>query len=237
MITTVYRENSEDLNQAALEVLVSSISDTLRTKDNAVLAIPGGRSIKGLWDLLAEKKNYERIDWQKVHVFMADERAVPPTHEDSNYLLAKKSFLDNLLGEGVLPERNVHPLPYDKAKPDMGASDYTAELKKVGGEVDVIILGAGEDGHVGALYPNHHSVKNESVGYIAMNDSPKPPAERTTMSRRLMLSANTALVMFIGEGKREAYEKFNAGDAIVECPARLVKQIGNAYVLTNLMRT
>lgn len=224
MTTVIYRNSVEELAKEAASILASAVDRILSQKDGVVLAIPGGRSVQPLWKLLAE----EKMPWDKVHIFMADERIVPPTHPDSNYKLAYDFFLKRLIDLQKLPQENIHPF-----SPEIGNGSYYAELKKFGGKADIIILGVGEDGHVGALYPNHHSIRDDSEGYIAMNDSPKPPAERVTMSCRLMQKADTALLLFIGEGKREAYEKFKSGDDATECPARLAKKIRNAYVMTD----
>ncbi len=230
MKAAIYRENADELAKEGVSILASAIKRILHKKKSVVLAIPGGRSVQPIWKLLADET---RISWKSVHIFMADERIVPPSHEDSNYRLAYDFFLKRLVDERRLPLKNLHPFA-PKEIDGKGSGSYYDELKKVGGKPDVIILGAGEDGHVGALYPGHHSVKNDAEGYIAMDDSPKPPAERITMSRKLMAAADTALLLFIGEGKRDAYLKFKAGDDIIDCPARLVKKVGNAYVLTDL---
>ena len=183
-----------------------------------------------MWKLLANETN---IPWEKVHIFMADERVVRPTHKDSNYKLAYDTFLKSLIACGKLPKKNVHPFTPKKSK-DKGSNNYYNELKKLGGKPDILILGVGEDGHVGALFPNNHSIKNNAQGYIIIDDSPKPPSDRITMSRRTMLTAKTAILLFIGENKREAYKKFLAGNKVVECPARLAKQIKRSYVLTTI---
>ena len=60
---------------------------------------------------------------------------------------------------------------------------------------------------MGALYPHHHSIVDKHHGFIVMDDSPKPPPERMTSSLSLMQTADAALILFVGEAKREAYEK------------------------------
>lgn len=164
---------------------------------------------------------------------MADERIVPKTDKDSNYKLAYDTFIKALIAKGKLSKGNVHPFTPKKSK-DKGSGDYYNELKKFGGKPDILILGVGEDGHVGALYPNHPSIKNNSKGYITLDDSPKPPSERMTMSRNTMLGAKTVILLFIGNAKKHAYEKFKNGKDVVDCPARLAKKIKKVYVITNL---
>ena len=228
MVTTIFKEDIEELSRAAVEILVAEINKLLEQKEQIILVIPGGRSVAALWNLLADE---QRIPWSKVQVFLVDERVVPPTHADSNYKLDHDLFLKKLMDSGQLPKENVHPFnPEDNE--DKVSINYNEELKKYG-KPDIIILSSGEDGHVGALYPNH-SVKNEAEGYIVMDDSPKPPPVRMSMSRKTMLAATAALLFFVGQGKKDAYEKFKQGDDIIECPARLVKQIKDSYVLTDL---
>jgi len=229
MVTIIHKEDSEELAKTAVDILAEAVNKLLRQQGQVILAIPGGRSVVAIWKLFV---NEDRIPWNNVHIFMADERVVPPDHEDSNYKLAFEMFLQKLIDTKKMPKENVHPFT-PKETEDKGSS-YNDELNKFGGKPDILILSSGEDGHVGALYPNHHSVKNDSDGYIVMDDSPKPPPVRMTMSRKTMLTAKTVLLLFIGKAKHEAYEKFNSGDDIIECPARLVKQIKDSYVLTDL---
>ena len=91
-----------------------------------------------------------------------------------------------------------------------------------------MLLSAGEDGHVGALFPRHHSVEDRHHGFIVMDDSPKPPPGRMTSSLSLMQTASAAVLIFAGEAKREAYARFNDTSCpVADCPAKLVLAIGD----------
>ena len=96
-------------------------------------------------------------------------------------------------------------------------------------------MSSGEDGHVAALYPNHHSIRNDSDFFLSMRDSPKPPKDRMTMSRKLLTKSKIVILLFFGEIKEDAYRKFLDGNIDVDsCPAKLVLSIKDSYVLTNL---
>lgn len=226
MIKTIYNDNLDELNRAGVDVIAAEINKILEQQKQVVVAIPGGRSVVGIWDIIAGKKD---IPWNKVHIFMADERI---DVQYSNYRLAF-SFLKKLVEAKKLPAQNIHPFKPEDSK-YKGSVNYYNELKIFGGKPDLLILGVGEDGHVGALYPNHHSIRNDAEGYITMMDSPKPPPGRVSLSRKTMLSAKAAILLFFGEEKRNAYRNFRTGNDIVSCPARLAKRIDNVYVLTNL---
>jgi len=221
----------EELEQEAANIIEQNIKSLLKDQDQVVFAIPGGRSVAGIFNNLKEKD----IPWDKIHIFMVDERMVSITDKDSNYKLAKESFLDYLVSEKQLPKENIHPFEVDK-----GIEDYEAQLKEVGSKYDIVLLSSGEDGHIGALYTKDASGKKGSVNdnseyFLTMDNSPKDPPNRMTMSKKLLLRSKVAILLFFGEAKREALNKFK--DEKIDpnsCPAKLVHSIKDSYALTDL---
>ena len=163
----------EKIGKKVADILAEAISKTIRNKDQVVVAFPGGRSVAAVFDVLKEKE----IDWNNVHLFMVDERMVKLDNEDCNFKLLK----EELIGHINIPEENVHPFMVEE-----GIKAYEEELKKVGGKFDIVLLSSGEDGHIAGLYPKHHSIKDESDYFITMDDSPKPPKDRMSSSRKLI---------------------------------------------------
>ena len=56
------------------------------------VALAGGSTPLPLYRLLATSPLRERIPWSRVHLFWGDERAVPPTHPESNYGAAHREL-------------------------------------------------------------------------------------------------------------------------------------------------
>ena len=221
-------QSREEVEARALEILKLAIIELLKTKSIINLAVPGGRSVSGIFKLLAKDAS---IPWEKIHLFMVDERLVSINDPLSNYKLVE----DNLVSQIDIPKNNLHPFILGENLEDYGVREYQAELMKNGGKYDIIILSSGEDGHVGALYPNHHSINNESDYYLAMNDSPKPPPKRMTSSLKLLSGAKYAIILFLGEAKKQAYNNYlDKNLSISDCPAKLVDKISNSYLLTDL---
>ncbi|MGM5481937.1 MAG: 6-phosphogluconolactonase [Nanobdellota archaeon] len=230
MVEYFHFEDKEETYNACADVIAEAIGDLLGVKEKVILAVPGGRNVANVFRNLKKKQ----LPWNKIHLFMVDERFVDFEEKDSNYRILKDNLVDPLLAHDKLPGSSLHPFVYEPEEDDRGVKDYEEELKAVGGKFDIVLLSAGEDCHVGALYPNHHSIQSEADYFITMNDSPKLPAERMSASRKLLQRSQVALLMFIGEGKKQAYESFNDKSASVEdCPAKLIDTIGNAFIFTD----
>jgi 6-phosphogluconolactonase len=232
MVNIIHTRSKESVANSASEKLIGAISALAREKEHVTIALCGGRNVQGIFEQMLKAK---RVNWKKVHLFVVDERLVEITDEESNFLLMKKFLIDPLIVRGDLPKENAHPFIYEPARPDKGVIAYERELHKYGGRFDIVLLSAGEDGHIAGLYPNHHSVADESNYFLTMTDSPKPPKERMTTSRRLLLHSKVAILLFVGDAKREAYNKFR--DMTVhhfDCPAKLVNGITESFVITDL---
>jgi len=226
-MTEIIKASKPELAAKAAEIIKDSVVKLLKLQDQVVLAVVGGRSVGAVFKLLKEKN----IPWNKIHIFMVDERLVPLDDPQSNFKLVKDSFLKELIDNNKLPQQNAHPF-----RVEQGIAAYEKELKSVGGGYDLVLLSVGEDGHVGGLFPNHDSVKADADYFVEFHNSPKPPPDRMTMSRKLLLKSQVAILLFFGEGKQEAFKNFS--DKTVDfrtCPAKLVPSIKESFVLTDLV--
>jgi 6-phosphogluconolactonase len=225
---TLFNENTEaTANKRVVDLLVTEITAVLKHQKHIVLCIAGGRSIVGIFNLFGTET---RIPWKRVHIFMADERRVPITHSESNFKLANDTFIAHLVANKILPKKNVHPFIVTNAS-DAGASDYTKELQRYD-QCDVVLLSMGEDGHVASLPPNSEAVRSTETGYIKVDNFPKPPAERISMSPSMIRNAKVAFLLVYGKSKQEAHDSFNnASMREFSCPAKLIKAARTAYVV------
>lgn len=184
------------------EVLASEVRtearDAISRSDRFTIAIPGGSVAEAFLPRLARVP----LDPTRVHVFWVDERAVPVDHPDSNARLGRSLWLD----PGGFPCGQVHPLPGDAADLDAAAREYAAKLEAVAGtppRLDLVLLGVGEDGHVASLFPGRE-LAGESASVIAVNDSPKPPARRLSLTLPVLACAARVVIAAFGEAKAEA---------------------------------
>jgi 6-phosphogluconolactonase len=122
-------------------------------------------------------------------------------HEDSNYGLLKKELLDHItIGKpkcfAIDPSLNTsHDV----------AVHYEQTLVKALGPapvLDLVLLGCGPDGHTCSLFPGH-KLLNEKTRLVAeIEDSPKPPPRRVTLTFTTLAYASN--ITFVAEGAGKA---------------------------------
>jgi 6-phosphogluconolactonase len=212
--------NADAIGREAARIILSKAKEIAKKKADVVLALPGGRSVATLFSEL--KKSKDPV-WKIIHIFLVDERAMKITSEESNFKLINESFAESLVKRNILPKENLHPLFIKPDKEDYGASEYYDLLARFGGRFDIAVLASGEDGHVGALYPGRKEIaQNNGFNFVFLPDSPKPPAKRITATPALIRMTELTLLLFIGDAKKDAYNKFkNDFLPISACPAKL----------------
>jgi 6-phosphogluconolactonase len=170
-------------------------------------AISGGRIARTFFCAVTELMKTSRVSLQNVDFFWADERCVPPNHPDSNYLLAQENLLQPL---AIAPEK-IHrlkgELPPVAAVAEANATiQHIAPMNSAGVPVlDLIFLGLGEDGHIASLMPNAPAATvNSQAPYLRIENSPKPPPNRISLSYAAIAAAKNVWVLAAGAGKEEA---------------------------------
>ena len=123
-------------------------------------------------------------DWTRWRLFFCDERLVPDDDPDSTWGVYRSGLLE------LTPLTAEQFLTVDTSlSPAEAAADYQSKLIEVAGaqpKLDLLLLGAGPDGHTCSLFPNHPLLAEPAPpeGRIVadITDSPKPPSERVTLT-------------------------------------------------------
>jgi len=170
----------------------------LAARGRFTLALPGGSVATSFFPRLARVP----FDWSRTDFFWGDERAVPPDHPDSNYAAARSLWLT----PAGVPEASVHRMKAEE--PDLGeaAADYARELAGVAGSpprLDLVLLGVGPDGHVCSLFAGHPVLGLRDRAVAVVEDSPKPPPRRLTLTLPVVTGAELVIVVALGRGKAE----------------------------------
>jgi 6-phosphogluconolactonase len=135
------------------------------------------------------------VDWSRVTLFWGDERAVPPDSPDSNYGLAEQMLLKPLGAKAPNAIRMQAELP----DLNYAAKRYAQVLPPA---LDLLILGVGDDGHVCSLFPGHAVLRVADTSVTVIEDSPKPPPRRMTLTLQYVVRSRRVWIVAVGERKR-----------------------------------
>jgi 6-phosphogluconolactonase len=186
------------------------------------LAVAGGSAAAVLEPLRA---TLTADRWQQLRVTWVDERRVPSESADSN---RGEAYRRGWLGPSAPVGLEV-PLWLDRETPADAIRRVTQTLtEELEGGLDVLLLGMGEDGHVASLFPEHPALDADGVVTL-VDDSPKPPAERITLTLGFLSTASHAILVATGAGKRDALHRLRRGDTSLP-----IARIPHLTVVTDL---
>ena len=183
------------------------------------LSLCGGNTPKPIYAELAKSTD---IPWEKVQITFGDERCVPPDHDQSNYLMAKRTLLD----AAHVPEGNVFRIR-GEIDPETASLEYEHKLAHVASRFgeeryahDLLLLGLGEDGHTASIFPGSPAL-DEKVRNVIPATGPKPPPQRITFTLPLINAARHVCFLVNDPAKAGMIDEVIAGD--LSRPAAHVK--------------
>jgi 6-phosphogluconolactonase len=169
--------DADHLAAATAEQFICLAVRAIARRGRFSAALAGGTTLRKTYALLASKAYSDRLAWEYVHIFWADERCVPPEHGGSHFCMAQQALLRHV----PLPVDNIHRI-HGELDPKKAARDYErnlqlffiAENKRRGvtpGEFvpsfDLVLLGMGTDGHTASLFPGTAALRARRRWIIA----------------------------------------------------------------------
>lgn len=181
------------------------------------LCLTGGRIANRVYRELTDGQVTSRVDWRRVEFWWGDERYVPTDDPDRN----AGQTLSILASRIPLDPAKVHPMPASDGSADLAqaALEYASELGET--VFDICLLGVGPDGHVASLFPGHPSFEKQTGRVIGVEDSPKPPPERITLTMPVITASDEVWLIVSGAEKADAVARALDGDESL--PATMAK--------------
>lgn len=219
--------NVDAISRAAVETIVSHISESLQTHDVYSIALSGGSTPRRLYALLAnDAKLQAQIPWDRVHFFWGDERHVPPGHPDSNYRMAYNALLSKV----PVPSTNIHRIRAEDFDADKAAVDYEQEIRRFfkidAGQMprfNSVLLGMGPDGHTASLFPGTSALE-ETKRLAVANWIEKLQSYRITLTGPLFNNADRILFLVGGAEKAETLRAVLGGNSkTARFPVQLIQ--------------
>lgn len=191
---------TERLAVAAVEQIVACAHEAIKQFGEFHVVTAGGTTPTRCYELL---RNTEQ-DWSRWFIYMGDERVLPLTDKDRNSVALHQAWLSF----GKIPAEQIFYMPTE-----LGLQPAVAAYSKVVQKIalfDLVLLGMGEDGHSASLFPGHDSM-NLTQDVIAETQSPKPPAQRVSLSYARLNHSRNMLKLISGKGKYEALQAWLNG--------------------------
>jgi 6-phosphogluconolactonase len=187
--------------EACSRHVVSVLEEALSGQDLATLMLSGGQTPRLLFQRLATSG----LLWDRIHLFWADERAVPAHDPQSNYRLAE----EHLIAPARVPRGNVHRIPAE-LMPDHAARHYIEVIREFFGlgpgelpHFDMVQRGMGADAHTASLFPGEPLIENRE-GIAAAVYVEKLKQWRITLLPGVFLAAKHTVFLVTGPDKAEA---------------------------------
>lgn len=200
--TVIIRDTPEDLFDALGHSFMGAARRAVADRGVFHVALSGGSTPEPFYRLLVIDPRFRGIPWEATHVWVVDERCVPPDDPRHNYSMIRESLLEHV---PILPG-SCHPMPVLEGG---GDERYEQELRsrvECGGDglprLDFVLLGMGDDAHTASLFPR--SDANRVVDrFITFNRGPHvTPPDRMTMTFPLLNAARAVGVLAVGAKKR-----------------------------------
>lgn len=225
--------DGDSLAEELAAVVIDHQNKALQSKNYFDVAISGGSLAKTMAKGLLGKPS---VEWPKWRVWLADERIVPLDHEDSNYAVFIKDCVSKLPEDQRPTIEALSPellKDYEHTSTKEFIKDYQERLVKALGpqpSLDFVFLGMGPDGHTCSLFPGHELLA-ESKAYVAgLDNSPKPPPRRITLTKPALKLAKQIVFVATGAAKKDAIHKvFAENDA--QLPSQQVNELSEQLVL------
>ncbi|MBO9635801.1 MAG: 6-phosphogluconolactonase, partial [Chitinophagaceae bacterium] len=164
----------------------------------------------------------ERIQWEKLHFFWGDERAVPFEDSRNN---ARMTF-EALLNKVPVKKEQIHIMQTDIA-PDASAFAYEKILHTyfpAGNQTfDLVLNGMGDDAHTLSLFPGSPAIK-EQEAWVTSFWLQAQDMHRITLTAPVVNLAKKVVFLTFGANKANALKHVIEGPANVELyPSQLIQ--------------
>ena len=194
------------------------------------LGLTTGSTPAPLYEELLRRYQAGQVSFRNVEVVSIDEYY--PSSSDAKQSRNHRihdALLDRV---DILPE-NIH-IP-DGTVPQSEVSKYCSAFDKIARELDLLVVGIGEEGQVGfneagsnektrtrTVRLSYGSRKRQARNFG--NDLASTPQSAITMGIGTMLTAKRIILMAWGEDKANAVKAIVEGDVTTACPASLLQR-------------
>lgn len=218
-------KNAEDANLSAADLLVKWLASAKNFMPAA------GNTPLELYRLVAEK----RLDLKHLNVFILDEYVGVPKTEPRNCANLLRGSIQIAWG---IPAEQFHTVSSEEREALASVLAHEKKIETAGG-LDVVVLGLGQNGHLGFNEPgsSEHSTARvldlEAISVEANRlwfHGKYAPHQGVTVGLKTILAAKKILIMAYGPLKTQAAWEMVKGPRSEKCPASFLQGLPQVEV-------
>lgn len=234
-------DTGRHLARRVAQIVADVVQERNAVGQNAVLGLPTGSTVVGVYRELIRMHHEEGLDFTHVTTFNIDEYyGVKPDQVQSYHHWMHHQLFKHI---NALPQ-NIH-IPDGTVSPDEldeYCRRFEAEIEGAGG-IDVMILGIGRNGHIGFNEP--FSIRNSRTRLCMLDPITRVdaasdffgeesvPTHAVTMGLGTILEARKILLLALGEHKASIVREAIEGPVTDRVPASYLQEHGDACVFVD----
>lgn len=223
---------------AACNLIADKIVEAIKDQKKGVfrLGLTTGSTPISLYKILSEKYQNGEVSFKNVEIFTIDEY-YPCGKNDAQSRNARirKELTDNI----DIPAKHIHTPDATLSQDKM--HDYCASFDKMARELDLLVIGFGEQGQVGfneAGSARQSRTRVVMLGYDSRKIQARnfngeiaaTPKMAVTMGLGTMMSAKKVYLMGWGEKKANVVQTIVEGNENLSCPASVFQHHPNVHM-------
>jgi 6-phosphogluconolactonase len=207
--------DKQQLADALAEAVSTNLKAGITARGFATLAVSGGSTPARFFKALSARDD---VRWDKVIVTLVDERWVDEVSERSNARLVKANLL-----QGRAAAAEFLPL-YQGGEADSIGLLKANKALSVLPELDVAILGMGNDGHTASFFPGGDTLAEalSAEGPAITLSAPGAGEPRITLTLKRLLNSRALYLHIEGEEKVETLARAEAEGPVEDMPVRAI---------------
>jgi glucosamine-6-phosphate isomerase len=224
-----------DYNELSVKT-AGQIADIINKKPDSLLCFPAGETSVGTFQQLIELNKKGKVSFKKCRIVGLDEWAnIGEMKSENCFSFLKKHFFDHI---DYSPENLCF---FNGESPDLEKECHkTDEFIKKYGPIDMILLGAGMNGHLGLNEPGTSFDLYSHI--VNLDETTKTVGKKyftgkvtltkgITLGIKYIMEARVVILQLNGKRKAEVAKKLIEGKVSSVFPASALKDHLNSYLL------
>ena len=213
----IYKDKLE-LSSNVSNFIENQIIQSIKIKDRFQFCVSGGSTPKSVYQLLSKRD----LEWEKVDIFLGDERCVDPKSELSNSLMLRNSLLTEYGSKAFFYEIFSDIKVDDNISKKLLISKLIEKCNSNSKppSFDLTLLGLGDDGHTASLFPYQ---KNNNLDDLVIFNEGKG-LKRISLTPKVLSASTNIMFLVSGASKQLALKRLlDKNESLERTPSKLIK--------------